>query len=279
MFDRASAYHGIFAKLRMLDIFEEPPADLYGPSLADLYHHSTADFVCDVPVFERFLPPGGRVLDLACGSGRIGIAMARRGAMVDGIELSPTMLALAREAAERETLGVKARLRFIEGDMTRFALEERYDLVILGVTSISLLLRAEERQGLFRSVRAHLKSGAHFIFDILDLSGDRWKELDHFHDVWAKEVDEGLDFAIIGQEFFPERRQFVFNVYREFMRWDGTTRRTLGASVKAWLDRDELVAEMRDAGLGLAQEFDEPGGQFTTHYFVARVQEEEPRHA
>lgn len=270
MLEASPAYHGIFAKLRMLDIFDGPPTDLYGRELADFYHHFAADFVRDIPLFERFLPGREcRVLDLACGSGRIGIAMARRGARVDGIELSRAMLDLAEESLGQEPPEVQTRMRFIEGDITQFSLAERYDLIILGITTISLLLRTEQRLALFNNVREHLKPAGKFIFDILDLSGDRWKDLNHFLDVWSKEDDAGLDFGIVGQTFFPERRQFVFNVYREFVRWNGTTKRTLGTSVKAWLDRDQLIGEMRETGLQLAEEFDDSIGQHTVKYFVA----------
>ncbi|MBL8953847.1 MAG: magnesium protoporphyrin IX methyltransferase [Myxococcaceae bacterium] len=45
---------------------------------------------------------GLRVLDAGCGTGALAIDLARRGAQVVAIDLSPTLVALARERAPRE---------------------------------------------------------------------------------------------------------------------------------------------------------------------------------
>lgn len=264
----ANGFHGVFAQLKQLNIYEGEPADLYGPDLADFYNRFVGDFVKDIPLFERLLPrPHGRVLDLACGSGRIGVGLSRLGVAVDGLELSPAMLALVERNLAAEQPEVKSRLRFFEGDMTAFDLPDRYDLIVLGVTSISLLLEAEQRQSMFAHVRKHLAEGGRFVFDILDLSGDRWRTLDHHLDVWSTETDEGVDFALIGQRFDPQRRQFTFNIYRELAGWSGETRRTIGSSTKAWLDREQLEPELSAAGLEIIDEFN----QDLVKYFVTQA--------
>jgi methylation protein MtfA len=266
----AEGFHGIFSKLRTLNVCEGAPGDLYDSCFADFYNGFVGDLVSDIPLFERYSSADAHVLDLACGSGRIGIALAKRGYRVDGLELSQDMLDLVERNLEDEDPAVRARLRFIKGDMSAFALPDRYDLIVIGVTSISLLLSSAQRLGLFGSVREHLRPGGKFIFDILDLEQDRWKALDHFQDVWSRETDEGLDFGIVGQRFFPERRQFAFNVYRERVGWDGETQRAIGTSVKAWLERDELVAELEASGLAVAESFS-TGSQL---YFVVGHQEQ-----
>jgi SAM-dependent methyltransferase len=61
------------------------------------------------------LPPGGRVLDIACGPGRLGLAL---GDTYDtfGVDLSPAMLAEARSTGHYElTLGDAFALPFANG--------------------------------------------------------------------------------------------------------------------------------------------------------------------
>ena len=274
MTENVPAYHGIFAKLSELDVYDSGSADLYGPSLADFYNRFLGDFVRDIPCFERLLADSSaRVLDLACGSGRIGIALARRGFSVDGLELSKDMLALVDRNLARESAEVRSRLRFIQGDMTSFSLPQRYDLITIGVTSISLLLTAEQRSSLFRCVKEHLARGGKFIFDFLDLHGDKWKTYDNFTDVWSAEGDEGLDYAIVGQRFYPAERRFVFNMYRECVSWDGNTTRSIGTSTKAWLDTEELTEALASEGLRVCQSFGVEG----TTYLVATHSAEEIR--
>jgi ubiquinone/menaquinone biosynthesis C-methylase UbiE len=51
------------------------------------------------------------VLDIACGTGNVTIPLARRGAMVTGLDMMPHLLEEARARAAREGL----RIRFDEG--------------------------------------------------------------------------------------------------------------------------------------------------------------------
>src|SRR5262245_53144085 len=51
------------------------------------------------------------VCDIGCGSGRFVTALASRGALVTGIDISPQMLALARSLAEQQS--VSERCEFV----------------------------------------------------------------------------------------------------------------------------------------------------------------------
>src|SRR5687767_12015592 len=92
---------------------------------------------------------GLRVLDVGCGVGRWSRRLARRGAIVTGIDLSPTMIAEAKRRAAEE--GVSARCRFETQDLAALEAEEQFDL-ILGVTVLQHILdpealrRSEERR-------------------------------------------------------------------------------------------------------------------------------------
>jgi len=52
------------------------------------------------------LEPGARVLDIACGTGNVTIPLARRGAVVTGLDMTPHLLKEARERAVREGLHI-----------------------------------------------------------------------------------------------------------------------------------------------------------------------------
>lgn len=66
-----------------------------------------AEFNLDGPeidYFRRFVEDGQPALDVACGTGRLLVPYLRAGLDVDGCDISPDMLALCRERAEREGL-------------------------------------------------------------------------------------------------------------------------------------------------------------------------------
>ena len=58
----------------------------------------------EVAYFQTYVEAGQPALDLACGTGRLLIPYLRAGLDVDGCDISPDMLALCRERAEREGL-------------------------------------------------------------------------------------------------------------------------------------------------------------------------------
>lgn len=261
-------FHGIFEKLSKAGIINRFESDLYDSDFAEFYHRIAMPFSGDIPIFQRFLlGESPDILDLACGSGRIGIALAREGAHVDGIELSPAMIKIAENELCKEELDVRSRVNFQLGNICSFNMNKTYDLVVLGITSISLLLTVEDRRALFAQVKKHLKENGKFIFDILDFSVDNLEKFDNYMDVSTHEGNEGQEFAIMGQRFFPEEGVFVYNVYREIISWSGETTRLLGSSTKAILFRNDLVEDMRLCGLDVIDEFRD-GDQL---YFVSKL--------
>jgi SAM-dependent methyltransferase len=58
------------------------------------------------------IPAGARVLDIACGTGNTAIPLAKRGAVVTGVDIAPNLIVQARERAAAESLVVQ----FDEGD-------------------------------------------------------------------------------------------------------------------------------------------------------------------
>lgn len=70
---------------------------------------------------------GGRVLDVACGTGVVSLAAARRGARVTGLDLTPELVAHARENAAVEGVEVT----FLEGDAEALPFEDAsFDMVL-----------------------------------------------------------------------------------------------------------------------------------------------------
>ena len=58
------------------------------------------------------IPPGSRVLDVACGTGNLAIPLARSGCIVTGVDIATNLLEQARERARSEGLNIQ----FDEGD-------------------------------------------------------------------------------------------------------------------------------------------------------------------
>jgi len=106
------------------------------------------------------LSPGTRVLDVGCGVGRWSRLLAARGALVTGVDLSPTMIAQARQRAAAD--GVADRCRFQVQDLSNLSVGEQFDLV-LGVTVLQHILDPAALRAAFAAMTRHLAPGGRMI--------------------------------------------------------------------------------------------------------------------
>lgn len=104
----------------------------------------------------------GTVLETACGTGLISIPLARPGHQVTGIDLSASMLEEAKRAAKAEAVSV----RWIEGDMRHFTLDESFSLIFIASNAICHLLDRSDFESFLECVRRHLKPDGRFVISV-----------------------------------------------------------------------------------------------------------------
>ncbi len=125
----------------------------------------------EIRALRKLLPaPPARVLDVACGTGRHAVGLARLGYEVTGVDQSSSYLALARRRAERA--GVK--VAYVKRDMRRLGLLGEFDAVINLWTSFGYFETPGQDIAALRSMRAALKPGGRLILEIVD--GDHVRE-------------------------------------------------------------------------------------------------------
>jgi SAM-dependent methyltransferase len=125
-------------------------------------------FEGDLPLYlELARAQGSQVLEVACGSGRVLVPMVRAGFDVVGIDVSPHMLALAREKLESLPDGAgMARLQ--QADMRTFRLERAdFDLAIFAVKSFAYLLEKQDQLRCLRTIADHLRPGGLLAIDVM----------------------------------------------------------------------------------------------------------------
>jgi len=106
--------------------------------------------------------PKQRVLDLACGTGRLTIPLAESGATVIGADLSEIMLARARLAADERG----AAIIFRQLDLRDFNLGESFDAVVIAANSLMHLQSSEDFARAFSAIHRHLVPGGRLVFDV-----------------------------------------------------------------------------------------------------------------
>jgi len=139
--------------------------DHFGPEVAARYDdESAAMFTPEAlaPVLDRLeeLAAGGPALELAIGTGRVGLPLAARGVPVTGIELSAAMVEQLRAKPGGAYLPVTI------GDMATTTVAGTFSLVYLVFNTIVNLTSQDAQVDCFLNAASHLRPGGCFVIEV-----------------------------------------------------------------------------------------------------------------
>jgi SAM-dependent methyltransferase len=151
-------------------------------AIASFYDPWSRSVTEDVDFYvEQALAAGGPMVELAVGTGRIAIPVARAGIRVIGVDSSPAMLAVARAAAEEA--GVVEQLDLRVGDLREPPVRERVPLVVCPFRSLLHMETEEEKLRALRAACGLLEPDGHFVYDVfapsredIEQTNGRWLE-------------------------------------------------------------------------------------------------------
>lgn len=151
--------------------------DVYGDAeLAALYDLVYGDYADDFELYEQFASRGELPsLELAVGSGRVALHLARAGHKVVGIDASLAMLSRCEAALDEQAA---ANLRLVEADMRDFTLGEKFDLVYCAFDSFEQMLTNEDALAALRCAARHLAKGGVFVTELRTLRSIDWSPPD-----------------------------------------------------------------------------------------------------
>jgi SAM-dependent methyltransferase len=113
------------------------------------------------------LAAGGRVLELAIGTGRVAVPLAARGLAVEGIEASEAMIAKLREKTGGDAIPVSV------GNLADVDTEGEFELVYLVFNTLFNLTTQDEQVRCFGNVARHLSREGVFVVEafVPDIAG------------------------------------------------------------------------------------------------------------
>jgi SAM-dependent methyltransferase len=143
---------------------EPGPDGHFDERVASTYDEIPEPMVDGTPVAEavkvlRDLAGGGRVLEFAIGTGRVGLPLAALRVDLSGIELSQAMLARLRAKPRGSDIPV------VVGDMTSARAEGEFSLVYLVFNTIMNVTTQAGQVEVFRNAAAHLAPGGRFLIE------------------------------------------------------------------------------------------------------------------
>jgi SAM-dependent methyltransferase len=134
-------------------------------------------------LLRRWIPPGGSVVDIGCGVGRLCQLAAPFAGSVVGIDYDETHIGQARRA------NLRPNVEFRVGDVTTALPNQRFDLALL----VAVLEHIEDVDSLLRSIRA---VASRLIVEVPDFEADCLNAVRRDLDcVWYTDADHVREYT------------------------------------------------------------------------------------
>jgi SAM-dependent methyltransferase len=214
----------------------------FGEEYLRLYpHRDDADADRAVALILRSVPfaRGWRVLDVACGPGRHARAFRAAGARCFGVDLSASLLRVAREVTNAP---------LVRADMRRLPIRPAsMDLTVNLFTSFGYFERDEEHDATLSEMASTIRSGGWFVIDLLNPASVRVGL------VPRETVGTGKTTAKVTRSLSPDNRYVCKTI-----EW--SSGRRFVERVRLF-EPEEIAAMLERAGLTITGRFGEYDGR------------------
>ncbi|MBS5042266.1 MAG: class I SAM-dependent methyltransferase [Clostridium sp.] len=174
---------------------------------------------------------GKELLELACGSGEITIALAQEGYQVTASDLSADMIAEARKKSGSELVEWSVM------DMCELHMEKQFDGILCLCDSFNYILKETQVRALFQGAYAHLKPQGVFLVDMHSL--DRLAEFEEEYNEAGQVKELDYQWTITSEED---------RIYQNFAFYDAEGRITLEQHEQRVYAPDWILAELEKRG-------------------------------
>ncbi len=220
--------------------------------IAPFYDLEHAHFDEDLDLYTNFAELcGSPVLELACGSGRLLVPLARQGYELTGVDSSGRMLELAHEALEQA--GVAARCKLVQESMSTLHLGQQFRLAFIALGSFGHVSTRQEQRQTLAVVRDHLTTGGKFI---LDISNEDARYMEHLsgqmlhQGTWQREDGAFLSHMVSPASSLTKHLLELTHFYEEHRQGEAVQRTVITTHLYLF-ERNEVELLLEEAGFSI----------------------------
>ena len=218
--------------------------------IAPYYDLEHADYQDDVDLYLNYAAASGfPILELGCGTGRLLIPLAHRGAKLVGVDSSPAMLARARQHLEEQDLLEQVEL--IEGDARALQISQRFRLAFVALNSFAHFITRDDQRAVLGTLHEHLLPGGTVILDLpyADIRRHQQAEGQLFHQgTWLDQSQNELVSHLVASTTDVTGRTLYLTHFYDVHPQGGTLRRTVVQTALALFSPGEAALLVESSG-------------------------------
>lgn len=171
----------------------------------------------DFAFYKSFINKESSILELGCGTGRVGIKLGAIVKKYVGLDLSPEMI----EVFETKIKNASGSFTLITGDMTDYEINQKFDLIIFPFRAFQALVSNEQRIKCLALCNEHLKNNGKVIIQMFNPKLDSLEKLNAINTL-DNTIQDGrykIERHTIGKEHNRENQTisvfYLFKVFEE----------------------------------------------------------------
>ncbi|MBA3008340.1 MAG: class I SAM-dependent methyltransferase [Proteobacteria bacterium] len=215
------------------------------------YDMEMADFNDDLTFYQERIKVPGTVLEIGCGTGRLCRQLAATGADITAIDLSLSMLHLAKLKAG------PTNISYVCMDMTELALSRQFDTVIIPYHTLNLLVTADRIKKCLQQIRTVFKQDGKLLLQLfipdlttLNLGSKKLFQFQIFDQPDGGKVIKEIRRGYSNEQLTLEER------YRVRLRQPGVANEDLSHTLHlAAFTVEKWQAFLHDSGFRIYQQF------------------------
>jgi SAM-dependent methyltransferase len=204
----------------------------------------------DVPFYMAMAKETrGPVLELACGTGRVLLPLARAGIEVTGLDVCQPMLDKLQTRLDAEPREVQARVALKCADMREYRFTRKFKLVFCAFNSFLHLITTDDQLACLRSVREYLADDGRLVLDVFAPDHSRLTDRDETMMDVERDPETGRDMTVTT---ISKRRLASQTIeaweYVDRIGDDGTVTRCSASLTLCWIHHREMHLLLKCAG-------------------------------
>lgn len=198
-----------------------------------------------------------RILEIACGAGRVSQKLLEAGFNVTGLDISEQMLRIAEKKLLDSSEEIRARGRYVRGDMRDLDAtldNEQFDLIFIAINSFQHLRSQADQLACLQSIRKHVAPAGRFIIDVFNpedkdsfAADGRMEYIGPMFNV----LNNSNVHIFVSTQASPSEQKRIHHYFYDETFEDGTVKRTVGIFRLRYLYRFELQLLLERAGFSI----------------------------